>query len=96
MPSAAPGSVTARMHSASITTNSVAIITFVMRSTPFCRPRLHTRKPMTTATIIQPISATGSASMPLNASPANAASAPSNMPDAICGTYASIQPHTVV
>ena len=51
---------------------------------------------MTTATIIQPISATGSASMPLNASPANAASAPSNMPDAICGTYASIQPHTVV
>ena len=28
-------------------------MTFVTRSTPFCRPKLHTKKPITTATIIQ-------------------------------------------
>ena len=96
MPSAAPGSVTARMHSAIITTNSVAIMTFVTRSTPFCRPKLHTKKPITTATTIHPTSHAGFSSIPLNAAPAKAASAPSNMPDAICGTYEIIHPHTVV
>ena len=84
------------MHSAIITTNSVAIMTFVIRSTPFCRPKLHTKKPITTATTIHPISHAGFSNMPLKAAPVKAASAPLNMPDAICGTYDSIHPHTVV
>ena len=86
MPSPAPGSVTARTHSTSITTNSVAIIHLVMRSTPFCKPMPHTTAPTTTATTIHAISPTGSASMPENTAAVVWTSAPLNTPDAIFGT----------
>ena len=73
------------MQSAIITRKSVAIMNFVMRSTPFCSPRLQTAKPMSTATSIQPMSSTGFASMLLNTAPVTEASALVKMPEAIFG-----------
>ena len=55
-------------------------MTFVMRSTPFCRPRLHTRKPMTTTSSIQPTISPGSASMPENTLETPWVSSPANVP----------------
>ena len=72
------------------------IITFVTRSTPFCSPRLHTRKPSTITTSIQPTSSVGLASIALNTSPTPALSKPLNAPVAIFTTNDSIQPPTVV
>ena len=74
------------MHNAIMAKNRMDIIHLVMRSTPFCRPRLHTRNPMTTAASIQPKSSEGFASIALNAAPVVSAVPPSNMPDAILGT----------
>ena len=72
------------------------IITFVMRSTPFCSPRLHTRKPSTMTTSIQPMSSVGFASMSLNTAPTPTLSRPLNAPVPIFTTNDSIQPPTVV
>lgn len=46
-----------------MTPSRAIIITFVIRSTPFCRPKLHTKKPMTTTASIQPTISEGLASM---------------------------------
>ena len=69
-----------------MTTNSVAIIHLVMRSTPFCKPMPHTTAPITTATAIHRISPAGSASMSENTAAVVWTSAPPNTPDAIFGT----------
>ena len=71
-------------------------MTLVMRSTPFCRPMLHTRKPMTHTASIQPMSSPGLASMAPKTSAEPAASSPLNAPVPIFTTYDSIQPPTVV
>ena len=67
-----------------------------MRSTPFCSPRLHTRKPITMTTSIHPISSPGFASMVLNTPATASESSPLNVPVPIFTTYDSIQPPTVV
>ena len=57
MPSAAPERVRLWMASTRMRTRRASIMTFVTRSNPFSRPKLHTRKPtMTTATARTPIS----------------------------------------
>ena len=80
-----------------MTPSRQTIITFVMRSTPFCRPRLQTRKPSTMTTSIQPTSSEGLASMASNTPPTprgvqavEGARAPSSP------RKTSIQPPTVV
>ena len=95
-PSKPPGSVTARTTSTAMMPNRQIIITFVMRSTPFCNPRLHTRKPSTMTTSIQPTNSVGFASMSLNTAPTPALSRPLNAPVPIFTTNDSIQPPTVV
>ena len=57
MPSPAPERVRLWMASTTMRTSNASIMTFVTRSNPFSRPKLHTRKPtMTTATARTPIS----------------------------------------
>ena len=68
-----------------MTTNNVAIIHLVTRSTPFCRPMLQMTKPMAMAASIHPTSSPGLASMALNICPVAAASAAPNVPEAILG-----------
>ena len=48
MPSAAPERVRLWTASTRIRHSSASIITFVTRSRPFCRPKLHTISPATT------------------------------------------------
>ena len=79
-----------------MTTNRIAIIHLVMRSTPFCRPRLQIAKPIAIAASIHPISSLGFASIALNTFAATSLPPPVNVPAAILGMYASIQPATVV
>ena len=57
MPSPAPGSVRLCTASTTISASSASIITFETRSSPFCRPKLQSRNPLTTtATARTPIS----------------------------------------
>ena len=66
-----------------MSSSRAAIIHLLIRSRPFCMPKLHTRKPASTVRAIQMLISTGSASMaentpstaetsmPLKAPPAN-------------------------
>ncbi len=56
------------------------IMTLVMRSTPFCRPKLHTKKPMTTTASIQPTISEGLASMAPNTPATPSGSSPAKVP----------------
>ena len=59
------------------------IMILVMRSTPFCRPKLHTKKPMTMTASIQPTISEGFASMVPNTPPTPSGSSPLKVPVAI-------------
>ena len=78
--------MTLRTASATISSSRQTIMAFVNFSTPFCKPRLHTPKPSTTATIIQNICGPGCASMSLKMPPTASADAPVNAPRSIFTT----------
>ena len=71
-------------------------MTFVTRSTPFCTPARVTPTPTPTMTSMYTASCTGSASKPLKTSATWELSKPTNSPEALFTTKASIQPPTVV
>ena len=88
--------MTARTHRATSTTNRAIIMTFVTRSTPFCTPARVTPTPTPTMMSMYTASCTGSASKPLKTSATWELSSPTNSPEALFTTKASIQPPTVV
>ena len=61
---------------------SPSIIHFVIRSRPFCRPKLTTKKPASTVRTIQTVISTGSASMAENTPSTAPAAKPSKAPPA--------------
>ena len=69
--------------SSAMTPSKAIIITFVIRSTPFCRPRLQTKKPMTTTASIQPTISEGLASMVPKTPATPSGSSPTKVPVAI-------------
>ena len=91
-----PGRVTARTHSTSMMTNSALIMTFVMRSTPFCRPRLQISTPSTTTMAMYTSISPGLASSALKIWLLCSAVTPVSCPVALFTMKASIQPATVV
>ena len=71
-------------------------MTFVMRSTPFCRPIRHTSTPMNTTSAMYTSICTGSASRALKTAALSSALTPASSPVALFTMKATIQPATVV
>lgn len=85
MPAPAPSKVTERTTSTAIRASRQTISTFVTRSTPFCRPRWHTKSAIAQATNIQNTNSTGLASMVLKSILVPAASMVARLAVAIFG-----------
>ena len=92
----APGRVQLFIQRTTMIVRRQTIMTFVIRSTPFCSPMQQVPKPNAVTITIQKVISPGLESMVLNTLPTASVSMPEKVPVAILKKYASIHPPTVV